>query len=727
LFATALLAIWGGAGDARAQQSLPTIEIGASRNAAARRAVVSRTPASRQAAPAAPVQQAQTEPSPREDRRTAFQDRPLPKTGANVSSFSRAAIDALPQGDNLPLDKILLRAPGVTQDSAANGGLHVRNEHSNLQYRIDGVLLPDGVSGLGQVIETGFIESVSLVTGALPAQYGLRTSGLIDIISRAPPPTPSGNVSLYGGSRDTAQTAFDFGLSDGKWRVFAAGRLLTNNLGIENPTRSHEAIHDRTRQGRFFGHATYNIDDATRISFLTGTSVGKFQIPNNTFQPPEFTAFGLSSYDSARLNANQIEHTHYNVLALRKSEAALDAQLSLFSRYSSLHFTPDPLGDLIFNGVASDVFRSSFVNGAQGDAAYRPGFGHILRAGFLVSADSSHVVNSSLLFPLDADGEPIDAAFGVRDANRKLGWLYSLYAQDEWRLTDRLRLNAGLRFDHAVQFVRASQLGPRVGVEYEPFEGTTLHAGYARYFSPPWLVQSALPNLPLVQNTTQQPEIPFTTPARPERSHYVDIGVMQRFTPRFEAGVSAYFKRARNLLDNGQFGRALALNVFNYDRAYNAGVEFKARYANENFSAYANFAIARQRGRQIISNFHLFEADELLFVANNYIYTDHAQTWNGSAGASYSFWGTRLSADVILGAGLRRGFANTGRLPAYAQVNLGLSREFSAPWGKPMEMRFDVVNLLDHDNLLRDGSGNGVAAPQFGPRRGFYVGLGQTF
>ena len=198
-------------------------------------------------------------------------------------------------------------------------------------------------------------------------------------------------------------------------------------------------------------------------------------------------------------------------------------------------------------------------------------------------------------------------------------------------------------------------------------------------------------------------------------------------TPELEAGVSVYFKRARNLLDNGQFGQALALTAFNYDRAYNTGLEFKALYQNGDFSAFANVAWGRQRGRQIISNFFLFESDELIHLANNYVYTDHAQTWSGSAGMSHVFWGTRVSADVIVGSGLRAGFANTQNLPAYAQLGLGLSREIATLWGRPLTLRVDVVNVLDHSYALRDGSGIGVFAPQYGPRRGVFAWLRQTF
>ncbi len=128
----------------------------------------------------------------------------------------------------------------------------------------------------------------------------------------------------------------------------------------------------------------------------------------------------------------------------------------------------------------------------------------------------------------------------------------------------------------------------------------------------------------------------------------------------------------------------------------------------------------------VVSNQFLFAADELAFIANHYIYTDHAQLVSGSAGASYLWNGTRFSADLIYGSGLRSGFANTNSLPWYSQVNVGVSHEFKWTDGtKPTTLRFDVVNVFDTIYQIRDGSGIGVFAPQYGPRRGFFVGISQ--
>jgi outer membrane receptor protein involved in Fe transport len=152
-------------------------------------------------------------------------------------------------------------------------------------------------------------------------------------------------------------------------------------------------------------------------------------------------------------------------------------------------------------------------------------------------------------------------------------------------------------------------------------------------------------------------------PVRPERSHYVDVGVTQRLLPGLDVGIDAYYKRAKNLIDDGQFGAAYVLTAFNYDRAYNVGVEFKANYQMDGLRLYCNLAIARQRATEVTSNQFLFGLDEYSHIANHYIYTDHAQTITGSAGASYKWEGTRISVDMIYGSGLRSGFANTEHVP----------------------------------------------------------------
>jgi outer membrane receptor protein involved in Fe transport len=651
--------------------------------------------------------------------------------GANTTTIDDKAIEAMPQGTDQPFDKLILQLPGVSQDSAASGDLHIRNEHANVQYRINGILLPDGVSGFGQILDPSFVGRLTLIDGALPAEYGLHTAALIDIETRNGSYEPGGTISLYGGSHDTLLPSFAYGGTVGQTQFYMTGRFLNTNLGIENPTSSPDAIHDMSQQGRFFGYVSTLLDDSTRLSYITGLSINGYQIPNSPEQPPQFTAFGVSNFDSSQLNETQVERNFYNVLAIQRTVGNIDGQLAFFSRYSTLHFVPDPIGDLVFNGIASDVTRESFLNGFQGDAAVHEG-PHTFRFGFQVSAEKTTASDSNIVLPTDDMGNPIDAPFNIDSSSSKLGWIGSVYAQDEWKITPRLTVNGGARFDQIDQYVDANQVSPRLSLTHEPIDGTKLHVGYARNFTPPEQALAVPTNINAFTNTTAAASVTQNDPVKPERSDVIDAGVTQKlfFIPGLEAGIDTYYKRATNLLDDGQFGQALVLTAFNYARAYNSGVEFKANYVNENFRAYANLSWARQRATDPSSNQYLFDAATFAYASTNYIYTDHAQTWTGSAGASYLFYGTRFSADLIYGSGLRNGFANTGTVSPYAQVNIGLSHEFPrdqvSPFG-PLTLRFDVVNLLDHIYEIRDGSGIGVFAPQYGPRRGFFAGLSQKF
>src|SRR3984885_9729352 len=653
-------------------------------------------------------------------------DHILPKFGATSYTVTREAIETMPQGDNQSIDKLVLQFPGVNYDSAAsNPNFHVRGEYANVQTRLNGVILPEGVSALGPVVDTSIIGSISLLTGTLPAQYGGRTAGILDITTRTFA-APSGDISIYGGSQQTITASFDYGGSIGNTQYFFAGRGNWNNLGIENPTSSINPLHDYTDQGKFFAYVSTLLNDSTRLSIISGAAYSTFQIPNNPNQMP-LGDFGPANANSSTLNENEIDQFYYNIVSLQTKGDLIDSQLSFFSRYASVHFIPDVPGDLTFNDVASDVSRQSQMYGTQFDASYEVNNAHTLRAGFTVTAEKTNVTNISTVLPVD----PITGAispnpFTITDANSLVGWNIGTYVQDQWKLTNQLTLNYGIRFDQLYQFVDANQFSPRAALVYKPFDGTTFHAGYARYFTPPMQAQATQSNLALFTNTTNQPAVPNEDPVKPERSHYFDVGVDQKLLPGLTVGLDAYYKIATDLIDDGQFGQAVVLTQFNWARGYSEGTEAKVKYESGNFSAYANFAFNITRATDPVSNQYLLDPDEYAYLLTHYHYTDDMQMLTGSAGAAYKWDSTVFSANMKYGSGLPTGFANSSFNEPYATANLGIAHELqAAPGAKPLTVRFDVVNLFDKIYAIRDGSGIGVFAPQFGQRRGFYVGISQ--
>src|SRR5882672_1063806 len=191
-----------------------------------------------------------------------------PSLGATTYDFSQRTISNVPQGENAPLNQVLLRAPGVVQDSF--GQIHVRGDHGNVQYRLDGVQLPEGLSLFNNILATRYARQLSLVTGALPAQYGLQTAGIVDIAVKSGTSDPGADLSITGGSRNYAQPAFSYGGRTGKVDYFLAGQFLHNGLGIDNPTASITPLHDDTDQWYGLTKITGVIDDQTRLSFIGG-------------------------------------------------------------------------------------------------------------------------------------------------------------------------------------------------------------------------------------------------------------------------------------------------------------------------------------------------------------------------------------------------------------------------------------------------------------------------
>jgi outer membrane receptor protein involved in Fe transport len=658
-------------------------------------------------------------------------DNLLPKVGASATTITRANIENLPQGDNTPVDKVILQLPGVSYDSAvSNPNFHVRNEYANVPIRINGVVLPEGVSSLGAFLDTNFIGSMSLLDGTLPAQYGLRTAGVLDITSRSFA-APSGEVSLYGGSWQTITPSFDYGGSIGNTEYFVSARGNWNGLGLENPTPALNAIHDETQQGKFFGYASTLIDESTRFSFISAASYSAFQIPNNPGQAP-LGDFGSPNANSATLNENEYDTYVANIAAWQRHGTDGDAQIAVYSRYAQVHFVPDIVGDLEFNDVASDVTRESVLSGIQADASYLANDRHTLRFGFAVSGEQTNINNVYSVLP-GSPGAVIGPPFQITDSSSELGWNIGTYVQDEWKLTNQLMLNAGLRFDQLYQYVDANQLSPRLALVYKPFEGTTFHGGYARYFTPPYQAQAYSANINLFTNTTNQPDVPLADPVKPERSSYYDVGVDQVVLPGLTVGADAYYKNARDQIDDGQFGAAVVLTQFNFAQGYSEGGEFKLKYTNGNFNAYANFSYNITEAKDVESNQYLIDGPDYQYLLNNWHYTDDMQRMTGSAGASYRWQDTLFTASLVYGSGLRSGDLEDNGVPPnslhatpYAVVNAGVAHDFKlSPDAKPTTVRFDVVNLFDQIYELRTGSGIGEFAPQYGARRGFFAGISQ--
>ena len=650
----------------------------------------------------------------------------VPELGASSFHIDMEQIQTMPQGVDASFNEVLLRVPGVAQDSF--GQVHLRGEHANLQYRINDVLLPEGLSGFGQELDTRFADSVSVLTGALPAQYGFRTAGVVDIHTKGGALASTRSLSLYAGSFDTLKPSLEFGGTTGALGYYVTVSAESSNLGIENPTANPEAIHDHTRQGRVFGYFSQVLDAGSRLSLMLSASQARFQIPDTPGQTPAFALAGVPVFDSARLNENQREANAYAIAAYQKSTGVYDLQAAAFVRSSAVHFQPDSLGDLVFNGVASRVDRTAVSTGIEVNTRWLLSEAHTLRGGFLVTSDRAVTDTGTAVFPADATGAQAgNVPLSITDNQARRGWLYGFHLQDEWKASDRLTVNFGARADGVSAQLHEGQLSPRLNLSYQLAEATTFHAGYARYFTPPPLELVKTTALAEFAGTTNAPALNLSSPVRSERSHYFDLGLSHKFSPAFSVTLDSYLKLARNQLDEGQFGQALIFSPFNYRTGRVEGVEFGTNYTKGGFAAYTNIAVSRGTGREITSGEFQFNPGVLAYIATHDVSLDHDQRYSLSGGVSYHLGKLLFYVDALYGSGLRAGFANTGVLPAYHPVNLGVERTWPLAHKRQFRLRVDLTNMFDEVYELRDGSGIGVGAAQYGARRGIYGGMNLSF
>jgi hypothetical protein len=667
-----------------------------------------------------------------------------PSLGATSFIMDQQQILNLPQGSDAPFNQVLLRAPGVAEDSAANGDLHVRGEHGNLQYRINDVLLPEGITGFGLELDPRFVQSMQLITGSLPAQYGFRTAGIVDIQTKTGAFDQGGELSLYGGSFDTVRPSFELGGSSGNLSVFTDGSYDHNSLGIENPTSAAKAVHDVTSQYKEFTYLSYILDRTSRLTFMGSVSYSDFQVPDTPGLPagtsPDGGPWLPISFDSSKLNENQNEQNYYGVATYQKAAGDLNFQISAYGRYSSVHFTPDPVGDLYFNGVASDVKRMLYSGGIEGDGSYKLGDRHTLRAGFSVLDESVAADSTTTVFPVDAGGDPDGTAFSITDDEKLHGLFAGAYLQDEWTLAAGLTLNFGARLDEFdASFDNEHQLSPRVNLIYQPTGLTTLHVGYARYFTPPPVENIPGSTVAQFDGTSNASPDTRDDPVKAERANYLDAGVTQKIGSGLQLGLDGYLKRAKNQLDDGLFGQTLILSAFNYARGEVYGIEFTGSYSHGGFTTYLNMAHSVAKGEDWSSAQFLFSPDDLAYVRNHWIFLDHDQQLSASFGSSY-VWkertgDTRVYVDALYGTGLRTDatapdgtvIPNGGTVPAYYSASIGAEQSFKAARHGLWKVRLDLINITDESYELRNGSGVGVNAAQYGMRRGIFGSSSYSF
>jgi outer membrane receptor protein involved in Fe transport len=196
-----------------------------------------------------------------------------------------------------------------------------------------------------------------------------------------------------------------------------------------------------------------------------------------------------------------------------------------------LKYDPDPVGDLVYNGIAASILHAAFSNGVQGDSTYRWNDRNTVEAGFYVSGETLEEDNHASVFPTDSMGNPQTVPSGIVDNFNGKVLLFGLYAQDQWHPINRFEVTLGVRWDLMDYLVSQNQFSPRAGAVYNLTSTTTLNAGYARYFQVPPFESVLLETATKFANTTgASPVLCGNQNFKAESDNFFDVGVNQALT-----------------------------------------------------------------------------------------------------------------------------------------------------------------------------------------------------
>ena len=415
--------------------------------------------------------------------------------GSNAYALTDRDIARLPSGATSPLTDVLARMPGVAIDQ--NQQIHIRNtEGPQFQYQINGVFVPFDINTnppFLTMINPIFIKHLELLDGVLPARYSYATGGVVDIETKDGCEQPGGAIAVGVGQRERLETSGQLGGCLGRFSDFLDGLYQQGETAFSSATAGPNPIHDYTRQGQVFGYFDYQLDDRTRLSLALSAAASDNQLPNVPGLAPQYALAGVPDYTSARINSYLDFRDYLAILAVNGSTAGgLRYELAYSSHFISQAFRPDDSGELIFQGVASTATHVDIDNTLEADVSDRVG-SHSIAAGLYLGEYRVGVADRSLVFPVDQNGDqsstvPITVMAGARAINLLAG----VYVDDLWRLGERLRLNAGLRFDSLTGFTNHHQIDPTFNLSYDLTDrddgtrrGCSLHAGpqFPRHFA----------------------------------------------------------------------------------------------------------------------------------------------------------------------------------------------------------------------------------------------------
>jgi Carboxypeptidase regulatory-like domain/TonB-dependent Receptor Plug Domain len=505
---------------------------------------------------------------------------------------------------------VTLSTPGIAADS--NGLFHGLGDHAENSFSVDGQPITDQQSKVfSNQIPLDSIESMEVISGAPPAEYGDKTSVVINVTTRSGQgmTTPHGVVTASYGSFGTSNLGFNLGYGGQKWGNFVSASGLNSGRFLDPP--EFVVMHDKGNEENLFDRADYQLSTADSIHLNLGYTRSWFQTPNS-YDAQDATPWncvvvcdgGLAPNGSVVSPADQRSQIKtFNIAPswTRLISPTTVFTLGAFIRRDDYHYYPsaNPFADLGPPGVQSETVgqdRMLANTGLRSSVSYVKGI-HNLKVGavyeqtFLTENDTVGIVDPTYLPSLtDANGLPCFAGGVALDAPcttllpydlTQGGGLYlyhghtdvkqlALYAQDSISIKN-WAFNVGLRGDFYNGLTTHREAEPRLGVAYNiKRTNTILRVSYARTMESPFnenLVLSSLGCADPVLNPLLLCSSPLTTPFSPGWRNEFHAGIQQAFGRYLVFSGEYIWKYTHNAYDFSVLGATPLTFPIEWDRS----------------------------------------------------------------------------------------------------------------------------------------------------------------
>jgi hypothetical protein len=590
---------------------------------------------------------------------------------ATTTTISITQISSLPTGRKIQLTDIITPFVGSAVGSHDNL-VHLRGNELSLNNFINGVSFFDNPHQLFTPgLSPDIIQSVNIITGGFPAEFGNRFGGILDIVTRTGfDANNHGSITIGAGDYLRDNASMDFGGHSEHLGYFLYAQAFQSDRFLNTP--ESQRFHDRGRGSRSFAQLDYRPGASDFFKLAVTADGTNFELPNTR----DDELAGRDFFQRNREQTSVLSWEH-----LFDSSSAIST--SLYERLASARLLPtsDPLS------IQAGGLRNDITLGAKSDYSLFIGSRHAIKTG--IDLMLLRLREDFSFDPRDNESEL--GAFGFR--GRKTGGQASFYFQDQLKPFKNFTANLGLRYDQYSVVTSGRALSPRINLAYALNSGqTVLHFAYNRFFAPP-----------PIENLLLSARLGFNNdPPRISRSNHFEAGVTRSFAERLVFRLTGYWRSDKNAFETTELAnvRIFAPTTFERGKAY--GIEFSAQL-NEikrlGLSGYFNYAAQRAFHTGPVSGgftVERVEPGERGPAAFDQLHTaTSGLTWREHKSG---FW---ASAALEYGSGTPAAFPNEDgdevsvRLPGHIVANLYFGVDLFRKDRCGMSVQFNVENATD--------------------------------